>query len=333
MNPVSPRNLGSLDALRGVAILLVLASHFYPGGFPYLEAMRLPCAICGVILFFFLSGFLMDRNLAVDFRIFPYVVRRSFRILPLYWLSLIFVFLIGTNWTAGDFLSNATFTTPITGSERMLGVYWTLYIEVLFYVFIPFLSRLGEPAIRSAPYAAILIFGFVWLMRGSINAALFYLLFCFAGMQFGSWYRGQLSTTALSISMITVAVSSSVFPIVSVYLGLAPLACALAMAFALKLEWRFKPLEFLGHVSYSLYLLHAIIGYPIVAWCLLAGASPWLAASAGVAASFAASVVTFHLVERPAIKLGKFIIAQYRSILPAAFKNDGPTSKVLPGQA
>jgi peptidoglycan/LPS O-acetylase OafA/YrhL len=330
---VSRRNLGCLDALRGVAILLVLVSHFYPGGFPYAEATGLSCANGGVILFFFLSGFLMDRNLAVDSSVFPYVVRRSFRILPLYWLSLIFVFLFGAKWTAGDFLSNATFTTPVTGSERMLGVYWTLYIEVLFYALVPFLRRLGEPAIRIAPYAAIAIFGLVWLVRGNINAALFYLLFCFAGMQFGSWYRGQLNTTALAIAMIAVGISASTFPIVSVYLGLAPLACALAMWFALKLEWRFAPLEYLGHVSYSLYLLHAIFGYPVVLWCRHAGAAPWLAASAGLAASVVASVITFHLVERPAINLGKFIIMRYRSILPAAVSGADLTRKILPEQA
>jgi peptidoglycan/LPS O-acetylase OafA/YrhL len=330
---VSPRNLGSLDALRGIAILLVLVSHFYPGGFAYPEAIGLSCANCGVILFFFLSGFLMDRNLAVDSSVFPYLVRRSFRILPLYWLSLIFVLLFDAKWTAGDFLSNATFTTPITESERMLGVYWTLYIEVLFYALVPFIRRLGEPAIRAVPYAAIVIFGLVWLVRGNINAALFYLLFCFAGMQFGSWYRGQLSTAALSIAMITVGVSSSAFPIVSVYFGLAPLACALAMWFALKLEWRFTPLELLGHVSYSLYLLHAIFGYPIVAWCRLAGVAPWLTASAGVAVSVVAAVVTFRLVERPAINLGKFIITRHHSILRTAFRNADPTRKVLPEQA
>jgi peptidoglycan/LPS O-acetylase OafA/YrhL len=53
-------NLASLDVLRGIAILSVLFSHFWPGDLPL--SLRVLCGQFGVILFFFLSGFLMDRT-------------------------------------------------------------------------------------------------------------------------------------------------------------------------------------------------------------------------------------------------------------------------------
>lgn len=47
--------LASLDALRGVAILLVIAAHF--GVLGNSEIVTVMLANAGVILFFFLSGF------------------------------------------------------------------------------------------------------------------------------------------------------------------------------------------------------------------------------------------------------------------------------------
>jgi hypothetical protein len=63
LNLADDRKLPALDALRGIAILLVIVSHFFPGNVPYAVVISLYCGKCGVILFFFLSGFLMDRTL------------------------------------------------------------------------------------------------------------------------------------------------------------------------------------------------------------------------------------------------------------------------------
>ncbi|MBR0871272.1 acyltransferase [Bradyrhizobium tropiciagri] len=72
-----------LDALRGLAISLVIAHHYLDFGFGAL----------GVNLFFVLSGFLIG-GILLDTRDQPgfftsFYGRRAFRILPLYWLLLL----------------------------------------------------------------------------------------------------------------------------------------------------------------------------------------------------------------------------------------------------
>ena len=108
-----------LDSLRGIAILMVIIAHF-GAGLTGAEA-SIVFGNAGVILFFFLSGFLMDWTLSVDSKLANYSIRRVFRIMPMYWISLVMVMLIERNWTWPQVISNATFTAPVMGHERMLG--------------------------------------------------------------------------------------------------------------------------------------------------------------------------------------------------------------------
>ena len=57
-------NLASLDVLRGVAIISVLIGHAWPTALSAPKSLTLFFGQFGVILFFFLSGFLMDRTYA-----------------------------------------------------------------------------------------------------------------------------------------------------------------------------------------------------------------------------------------------------------------------------
>lgn len=301
-------SLASLDALRGLAILLVLIAHFLPADAPYFREINLSGANLGVILFFFLSGFLMDRTFAADARLFSYAIRRSFRILPMYWLSIALIFTLDSGWSVRDAIVNATFTTQIAHVTRMSGVYWTLYIEVLFYTLVPVLWWLGSRAIYCAPFAVISTFVVAWMAGLPLSDASFYLVYCFAGMLFGRWHRKQISDAALLISMIAVIAGSSALPIVSPFLGLAPLISATLLYAALRFPFRFTPLEFAGDVSYSCYLLHQIFGQMATRLLLAAGWNEWLAAFLGITAALALSIATFYWIEVPAINIGRRLI-------------------------
>ncbi|MBI3461915.1 MAG: acyltransferase [Planctomycetes bacterium] len=108
-DPLSPRSpvLGShipaLDAIRGLAILLVMLYHFNDGpddptllGSAIFKLFRL--GGCGVDLFFVLSGFLItgilfdSKNTPHYFRNF--YIRRTLRIFPLYYGVLFFTFVV-----------------------------------------------------------------------------------------------------------------------------------------------------------------------------------------------------------------------------------------------
>src|SRR5882757_6659719 len=111
----SDHRLASLDAARGIAIVLVILAHFMPAEIPIAAPLTVFSVNAGVMLFFFLSGFLMDRTLTHDSNPISYACRRAFRILPMYWISLILVVAMGANFTVPQLFANATFTAPAFG--------------------------------------------------------------------------------------------------------------------------------------------------------------------------------------------------------------------------
>jgi peptidoglycan/LPS O-acetylase OafA/YrhL len=310
-------DLIGLDVLRGVAIALVLASHFYGSLMPLTAGLM--CANGGVSLFFFLSGFLMDRTFSQEPRLIPYTVRRSFRILPMYWVSIAVIFLFDPGWTVFNAITNAFFVAPAAHAPRMSGVYWTLYIEVLFYALVPLLWYAGRRAIVLAPYFLIAIYAICWLAGVTISAAPFYLVYCLAGMQMGAWKRNAIGGITTLVTLVTIVVASSVLPIVAPWLGLVPLVCASVLWIALQYRVRFALLEVFGNVSYSWYLLHPIVGHR--AEVALQSLGAWQAASFGVVVSFLASALTFALIEAPLIEAGRRLVRMYRNsfaVAPAA---------------
>ena len=94
--------LASLDVLRGIAIISVLIAHFWPVYLPAPGALTILFGQFGVTLFFFLSGFLMDRTYADEPRLLPFVIRRTMRILPMYWISILLIFATEPGWTLRD---------------------------------------------------------------------------------------------------------------------------------------------------------------------------------------------------------------------------------------
>jgi exopolysaccharide production protein ExoZ len=142
--------LGSLQALRGIACLLVLGVHVA-------EWEQYRCkstSVClahsleffgyiGVDLFFVLSGFVITwisyRRLGDRSQIGPFVKRRAGRVLPLYWLAWPLAALINirvlrypvaVNWTW--FWGNVAIA-PGTTDALMIPQAWSLAFELIFY--------------------------------------------------------------------------------------------------------------------------------------------------------------------------------------------------------
>jgi peptidoglycan/LPS O-acetylase OafA/YrhL len=98
---IRPAHVPELDGVRGLAILLVVISHFtipFRNRVPSsLAAMILSSTWCGVDLFFVLSGFLitgilLDTRKADNF-FRSFYARRALRIFPLYYVVLAFWFI------------------------------------------------------------------------------------------------------------------------------------------------------------------------------------------------------------------------------------------------
>jgi peptidoglycan/LPS O-acetylase OafA/YrhL len=159
--------LPTLDGVRGVAILLVVAHNFllleHPAGiFGYLVDRVLNFGWVGVQLFFVLSGFLITRGLLEDrgapdyFRNF--YTRRILRIFPLYYATLILTFFVlpafdflpetvaadaPHQWWLWLFLSN--WSTPYGIGGNSLPHFWSLAVEEQFYLVWPLIVRYCSP--------------------------------------------------------------------------------------------------------------------------------------------------------------------------------------------
>src|SRR5215475_5135109 len=162
------KRIQALDGLRGIAVLLVLVRHSVAGietPSPFWSSVIKPLRLTwsGVDLFFVISGFLIGgilldaRNSSRYFQTF--YLRRTFRILPIYYLFLAFYFArhLPIRFMAGTFgdtsplpipfFSFVTFTHNFwMASYGWFGAWgiaptWSLAIEEQFYLTIPFAIR------------------------------------------------------------------------------------------------------------------------------------------------------------------------------------------------
>ena len=146
-------HMPQLDALRAVAVLAVLASHFCRGT-PALA----PAGHLGVRLFFVLSGFLItgillrcrtlvDAGQPIGLTLRRFYARRFLRIAPLYYAVLLLAWVAGipymrdaAGWHAA-YLSNVYFTR-IGAWQGPLSHFWSLAVEEQFYLVWPALVLL-----------------------------------------------------------------------------------------------------------------------------------------------------------------------------------------------
>jgi peptidoglycan/LPS O-acetylase OafA/YrhL len=159
--------LAEVEALRGVAILLVFLYHCDTvvrpealGGGPLFAFVR--AGHTGVSLFFVLSGFLLSQAYLVEaaggrrVRRREYFLRRAMRILPPYWLAvLVSLWWLhpvsdwpAVSWSFWGFL-NPLFAPPYALWPFSIG-WWSLATEVQFYVVLPLLPLAARTGPRTA---------------------------------------------------------------------------------------------------------------------------------------------------------------------------------------
>ena len=167
---MNPSRLIEVDILRVIAILAIVAGHIQfhtPGceNSSIVGMIELLFAVCGLSLFFFLSGYsLMIKK--PEFSRFnelkSYSVRRVARIYPLYWLALLITLVIQPD--AYDELTTLQKVIDISGLQILFPdpIVWFVSAIVVFYILFPlfilFARMINRPYRMSIFLAALTIF-------------------------------------------------------------------------------------------------------------------------------------------------------------------------------
>lgn len=339
----SDRRIAFLDVLRVFAFASVVAGHQF---FAYLDqASRDPGAAAatrglagailplvwgggaGVVVFFLVSGYIITHVLQVE-RTASFLVKRLFRIYPLYWAAILVEALVHAldgrtvdaspaTWLPRLFLLGDLFNTPYA----LNNVEWTLRIEILFYVLMALWRGFVFPrAMRWLPLMFVAVAAMLALLPPipdlfpwSRGFTTLFLPFLFIGANVYLAERRLVSmASALASSLAILGLYATLRPLVNpVHLEYRFEVWALAIfAAAWLVRQRIPPwrsMTLLASLTYGVYLFHNW------SWEYLAGAftgwvSPGLARDALVFVLLLAVCAVFHLVvEKPGIRVGQRI--------------------------
>jgi exopolysaccharide production protein ExoZ len=281
----------NIQALRGIAILLVVAAHLtkiqekYFSGFHVLPEF-LSIGISGVDLFFVISGFVMvyvTRNQRHDsLGSLEFLAHRITRIYPLYWfysLIVLMVFVVKPAWVnaaqghQADILRSLLLVPLPQGQFPLLGVGWSLIHEMYFYAAFALLLLLPRIRIEFAMglWVFLVVVVQVWLLPSEIATiqliahplTLEFISGCLIAQVYLSG-NGGLPRTALACGLLFWLVAYTV------YSG----AFGYGMA---AVEWR-RPLVFgipAALVCYGLALLERDSSYVLPGWVVDVGNSSY----------------------------------------------------------
>jgi len=284
-----------VDALRGIAAVAVVVCHlFYSrwlfksteiGTFHLFADIALYGAR-GVQIFFVISGFVIAHSLRrtiPDARgIGNFILRRQVRLDLPYWAVMAGILLLavieqrmpfirhpGTLPAPGDLLLNMTYLQIILGRTPILGVAWTLCIEIQFYLFFMLTlavttRRAMAGRIATATLAAVFVTGVAFLAfdpaPSEVKPWMVHYWPYFAAGALAYWsVRRWIPLWVFPVFCVPFAVSWfwSAVPSATIT-GVATAVVLYAVGLRGKLTslWKGRGLQYLGRTSYSLYLVH-----------------------------------------------------------------------------
>src|SRR4051794_4426878 len=298
------RRLGLLDLLRFAAALAVVAFHFTARPnrsfgidvnevFPDLGTLTVYGSL-GVELFFIISGFVIlasvwGRSTG------EFVASRVARLFPAYWCAVVLTAammllfrpaVLGNSLTLGDAIANLTMGQSAVGARNVDGVYWTLFMELKFYLLVALLALLGINRVRVITFASL--WPFMAGLAGQADSELLsgllcgrYSIFFCTGMLLFLIYRDGHSLLLWLLVGMQWALAMQ-FAATSLKAGLErsaghemPAGTAMAvvtLCFVLvgaatltplsRLSWRW--MTFVGSLTYPLYLIHENWGWVVI---------------------------------------------------------------------
>ncbi|MFD3721079.1 acyltransferase family protein [Streptomyces sp. NPDC058674] len=360
--PKRPR-LYVLDGLRLIAALSVVAFHWagvniHPEVWGNTPRNLMPSVHrvasygwMGVQLFFLISGFVICMS-CWGRSPRDYFTSRIVRLYPAYWVGIIITTLV-VNFAAtvrasrepmsvSDVLTNLTMLERPLGVTEADGVYWTLWIELRFYLLFAVVAVMG------LTYRRVLAFCGIWTILAVITpgtdsklmdtvfmpqdapyfiaGVAMYLIYRFGvnpmllGVVGFSWLYAQnrLHITVGAYEYeVHHGLSWPVMAAVSAAAFLVMLAAAMGA-----LNWiRWKWLTVAGALTYPVYLLHQELGWAMIRWGRDHGIAPFHLLALCLAVILLLSWLVHRFAERPLSALLKRLLDGAKVSLP---KSDPP---------
>ena len=292
----------------------------------------------GVVAFFVISAFTICMSVEKEkiFSFKNYILKRFFRVAPMYYLVLIIAFLLGGNTYYAQLFNveNDIFSLlyhfsflnwlNVGHQNNLIGVEWSVPIEFSYYLVIPiFLMFLKNNKtllfITLILSAFIIIFGdllyinssskisFHWSLIKYLFSFVFgifiYIIFTTTDF-FLNFKYSKLFLLILILAFVTYIIMDFQFKdfFATIFVGFIILACQCKSAISTFL-FENKLIQYLGNISYSIYLIHMIFFYHLAKHIQLFK-NPYIV----FIITILISSLTYYLIEKPFINLAKRII-------------------------
>ncbi len=279
------KRIDFLDAIRGIACLLVMTQHIFERlyrEFAFFNLNYMSIGIMGVVSFFLVSGFVIPLSLEKSGSIKKFLTNRFFRIYPLYlfilFFTLMFLTFKGQKFSLSAVLLNATLLQEYLKQPVFVGVSWTLSLEIVWYVVfaITFYFSFNKKTLYllAASSIGMIVLAFISLLietrlpMGRVG----YIHSCAVGLLFYRYFSGEVSRKeffcAFSFSWLSMAFAFAVtygyfthpmFSVTCIFSSWIAGYALFLFFFILKSKEYHSMFKYFGKISYSIYLVHTLL--------------------------------------------------------------------------
>jgi len=256
------------------------------------------------------------------------MLRRSIRLDPPYWIAILVAISFSVlasklvkdrapeTFSASQILSHVFYLQGLLGIKNINPVFWTLCFEIQFYAVYALMLLTRSKVVIIVAFCVSLIWplGFAVAPTG-LFVELWFGFLLGVGAYF-SWLYPKARLWFL-LYVAALLATANLFSVVCCVTALALLGTGISGQITSMMNWRW--LQFLGTISYSLYLLHNPItgaafraGYLITGKSMLMEALWWVVS---LLCCIGAAALLWVTVERPSTRLAKVLIGTRRAAL------------------